>query len=188
LNTQIFWHGGKIGLKRLRKASPEVFNLELHWPFHPDENRLKTPLLLACSPTVVPRPDDWSATHIPGYFFLESPPSYQPPEALADFLSAGEPPVCVSFGSMIHREAERIYRVICDALSKTGTRAVVIRGWNNLSCEQFAGILMLDDIPHDWLFPRCKAVIHHGGAGATAGGLRAGIPSYEFLTKRADFA
>ena len=31
--------------------------------------------------------------------------------------------------------------------------------------------------PHDWLFPNCSAVVHHGGAGTLAAGLRAGRPT-----------
>ena len=179
LTTQIFWHGGKIGFRRLRKLDPQAFDLDLYWPFHADGNRLRTPLVLAYSPTVVPRPDDWFAPyiHIPGYFFLDSSGSYQPPAALTDFISAGKPPVCVSFGSMIHHEIARIYRVVFDALLKTDNRAIVLSGWSKLSGEQTANILVTDAIPHDWLFPRCKALIHHGGAGTTAAGLHSGIPN-----------
>ena len=88
LHTQIFWQGGKIGFKRLRKTHPDVFDIDLRWPFAADDSRLTTPLLLACSPTIIPRPDDWSAPHIhiPGYFFLDAPNTYQPSTALEDFL------------------------------------------------------------------------------------------------------
>lgn len=187
LTTQIFWYGGNVGFKQLRKADSKTFDMELHWPFHADGNRLRTPLVLACSPTVVSRPADWHAAHIhiPGYFFLGSPDSYQPPVSLTDFMSAGKPPVCVSFGSMIHRDTDRIYRLVFDALHRTGNRAVVLSGWSDLSrskavelfAEQSAEFLLMDAIPHDWLLPRCKAILHHGGAGTTAAGLHSGIPN-----------
>lgn len=187
LTTRIFWYAGKVGFRRLRKAHPEAFDLDLHWLFDGEDNRSRTPLLLAYSPTVVPRPDDWSAfnIHIPGYFFLESPVSYQPSEALKEFLSQGEPPVCVSFGSMIHRDIGRIYRLVLEAIHRTGNRAIVLSGWSALSdseavdllAEQSAEFLFIDAIPHEWLLPRCKAIIHHGGAGTTAAGLKAGIPN-----------
>jgi len=180
LTTQIFWYGGNMGFRRLRKADPETFDLDLHWPFAPDDSRLMTPLVLACSPIVIPRPDDWTAPHIhiPGYLFLDFPDAYQPPTALMDFLSAGKPPVCVSFGSMIHRDAERIYGAILDALGRTDDRAVILSGWSdlqNLPLPESA--LVLDAVPHDWLLPHCKVVIHHGGAGTTAAGLHSGIPN-----------
>lgn len=72
LFTQVFWRGGNLGFRRLRKADPDFFDLDLYWPFTPDDSRLMTPLLLACSPTAIPRPDNWSSPHIhiPGYLFL----------------------------------------------------------------------------------------------------------------------
>jgi sterol 3beta-glucosyltransferase len=180
LQTQIFWHGGNLGFRRLRKADPEAFNLELHWPFTPDDSRLMTPLLLACSPTVIPRPDDWSSSHIhiPGYFFLDTDETYQPPASLADFLEDGEPPICVTFGSMIHRDAKKIYRIVLASLEQTSNRAIILSGWGNLQNLTLPeNVLALEAAPHGWLFPRCKAVIHHGGAGTTAAGLRSGNPN-----------
>lgn len=38
-------------------------------------------------------------------------------------------------------------------------------------------IYPLKSVPHDWLFPRIAGVVHHGGAGTTAAGLRAGVPT-----------
>ena len=180
ITTQLFWHGGNVGFQRIKKATPDIFDLGLHWPFTPDASRLITPLVLACSPTVIPRPDDWPAghIHIPGYFYLDSSGSYEPPPALMAFLSAGEPPVCVTFGSMIHRDAEKIYHVVLTALKQTNNRVIILSGWSdlkNLSVPE--NILLMDVAPHDWLFPRCKAIIHHGGAGTTAAGLRSGIPN-----------
>ncbi len=139
LTTQIFWHGGNIGFKRLRKTDLQTFDLELRWPFNADGNRLRTPLLLAYSPTVVRHPDDWSAPHIhiPGYFFLDSLAAYQPPQVLTDFLSSGESPVCVSFGSMIHQDSGRIYQMILDALGKTETGRHLKR-WSNLSANNLS--------------------------------------------------
>jgi sterol 3beta-glucosyltransferase len=180
LTEQIFWYGGNMGFKRLRKADPETFDLDLYWPFTLDDARLMTPFMLACSSTVIPRPDDWSSPHIhiPGYLFLDTSDSYQPPPELYNFLAVGEPPVCVTFGSMIHREAERIYQTVLDALKRTKNRAVILSGWSDVSSlDHFEDILVLNSAPHDWLLPRCKAVIHHGGAGTTAAGLRSGIPN-----------
>jgi len=180
LTTQIFWHGGNAGFRRLKKANPDTFNLDLYWPFSPDGDRLRTPLLLASSPMVIPRPDDWTAPHIhiPGYFFLNTRDTYQPSAALAGFLAGGEPPICVTFGSMIHRDSERIYRAVLDAIDQTGNRAVILTGWDGLRENYLPeNIFVAESVPHDWLFLRCKAVIHHGGAGTTAAGLRAGIPN-----------
>jgi sterol 3beta-glucosyltransferase len=180
MSARVFWHGGNLGFKRLRKADPKSIDLELHWPFYRDEMRHVTPLLLAYSPTVLSRPADWSASHIhiPGYLFLEDARSYQPPEPLSNFLADGKPPVCVTFGSTIHQDAEHVYRSVLQAMESTGNRAIILSGWSDLHSSSLPEhILAVESVPHDWLFPRCATVVHHGGAGTTGAGLRAGIPN-----------
>lgn len=179
LTDQIMWFGGNSGYKPAQPAHPEIsYPSKLYWPFSDSRERLRTPLLFAYSPSVLPRPVEWGAdVHVPGYFFLDDD-SFQPPEALSHFLQAGPPPICVTFGSMINRQAKQIQEIIIEALHIRNERAVFLAGWGNpqdgISSEQ---LLYLDDVPHGWLFPHCKASIHHGGAGTTAASLRAGIPT-----------
>jgi UDP:flavonoid glycosyltransferase YjiC (YdhE family) len=67
---------------------------------------------------------------------------------------------------------------VLDALSQTQNRAIILSGWSDLrNIPMPDTVLIVDAVPHDWLLPRCKAVVHHGGAGTTAAGLRAGIPN-----------
>jgi hypothetical protein len=40
---------------------------------------------------------------------------------------------------------------------------------------------MVKSVPHSWLFLQVAAVVHHGGAGTTAAGPRAGVPSIVIL-------
>jgi sterol 3beta-glucosyltransferase len=185
--TQVFWHMGNWGYAGLRRTHPDVAGMKLHWPFD-RRNPHPTPLLFAYSPSVLPRPDDWSApsVHVCGYLFLDAPAGYQPPSALADFLAAGEPPVCVTFGSMVNRLAGRLHEAALAALKQTGQRAVIVRGWGtalpdhpdrDLLYFDASPLFLVDDAPYDWLFPRCKLIVHHGGAGTTASALRAGAPS-----------
>ncbi len=178
LFTQIFWHVGNLGYAGLRGRYPDVAGLTLHWPFDGREPQ-RTPLLLAYSPTVLPRPEDWPPyVHVTGYLFLDTPAGYAPPPALADFLAAGEPPVCVSFGSMVSRRAGRVNEMALAALKQTRQRTIVVRAWGAAASAPTDGeVLHLDDAPYDWLFPRCRLVVHHGGAGTTAAALRAGVPS-----------
>jgi sterol 3beta-glucosyltransferase len=179
LATQIFWYGGNSGYGRVRKAMPGTFPRKPTWPFRQTPERPRTPMLCAWSPTVIPVQPEWNDdVRVTGYWTLNDESGYQPPAALMEFLSAGEPPVCVSFGSMVNRNADQIYQAVFNALATTHNRAVILSGWSELqSGKNPDELFILDAAPHHWLFPRCKAVIHHGGAGTTAAGLCAGIPN-----------
>lgn len=137
------------------------------------------PTIFGFSPHVVPPPPDWSANvQIAGYLFLDAPQDYQPPTALVDFLAAGEKPVYIGFGSMPSHDPDATFRMFCDALQRAGKRGVLITGWSGAKQMRLpAHVLVLDSVPHGWLFPRVAGVVHHGGAGTTAAGLRAGVPS-----------
>ena len=179
LATQIFWYGGNRGYHMLRKQAPADFPAKLFWPFKKVDTRPLSPLLVAVSPSVLPRPRDWRSPHIalPGYFFLDEP-AYTPPSALADFLAAGPVPVCVSFGSMVNKDAEKIGQAVLAALERTHRRGVLLTGWGGWTPEHIPeNVLFLESAPHGWLFPRCAAIIHHGGAGTTAAALRSGKPN-----------
>jgi sterol 3beta-glucosyltransferase len=137
------------------------------------------PILYGFSPSVIPRPLDWDEnTHVTGYWFLDPPADWAPPPALLAFLQAGPPPVYVGFGSMSSRKPEETADLVLEALAGTQQRAVMLSGWGGLRKTSVPdSVYMLDSIPFSWLFPRVAAVVHHGGAGTTAAGLRAGVPS-----------
>jgi len=68
-------------------------------------------------------------------------------------------------------------RVLVEAVRSAGGRALISRGWANLANEPLPeGFLAVGGLPHDKLFPRLAAVIHHGGAGTTQTAARAGVP------------
>lgn len=138
-----------------------------------------TPLLSAYSPTIIPHPVDWPGNvHITGYFFLDSQSDWQPAPELQAFLGAGDAPVYIGFGSMGGRNPEQMAELILAALSKSDQRGVLLTGWGGLHARQVPdSVFVLDSAPHNWLFPRMAAVVHHGGAGTTAEGLRAGVPT-----------
>jgi sterol 3beta-glucosyltransferase len=176
--SQIFWHGGNGGYGSIRRAAPEIlYPKKLYWPFDKKPRRFQTPLLFAYSPNVLPRPSDWGEhVHVTGYFFLAEE-TWQPSNALSEFLAAGDPPVCVSFGSMVNRDAKRIDQIVRDGLRQTNNRGIVLSGWSGVENQSSMDLLYLESAPHEWLLPRCKMVVHHGGAGTTSAGLRAGIPN-----------
>jgi sterol 3beta-glucosyltransferase len=140
------------------------------------------PVLHAFSPSVVPPPSDWPPTaHVTGYWSLDAAGDWTPPDALVDFLEAGPPPIYVGFGSMSSRAPAETARRVVDALRQTGQRGVLATGWGGLDASAQDAlpdtVYVLDQAPHGWLFPQMRAVVHHGGAGTTASGLRAGRPT-----------
>jgi sterol 3beta-glucosyltransferase len=135
------------------------------------------PISLGYSPAVVPRPADWpDSVEVVGYWWPAVPPNWQPSQELTAFLAAGPPPVFVGFGSMGVGVGEQLGPVIMAAVRSAGVRAVVQAGWAELSV---AGddVLQIGDVPHEWLFPRMAAAVHHAGAGTTGAALRAGLPA-----------
>jgi sterol 3beta-glucosyltransferase len=140
----------------------------------------RTPLFYAYSPSVLPRPADWpDRIHVTGFWFSDPPPGWMPPPDLVAFLENGPPPIYVGFGSMPSGSAENTLKLILKALELSHQRGILLSGWAGIGEErklpEYA--FGVQSVPHSWLFPRMRAVVHHGGAGTTGAGLRAGIPS-----------
>lgn len=137
------------------------------------------PVLYGFSEEVVAKPADWgSQAHVTGYWFLESERDWQPPPALVAFLQRGPAPITIGFGSMSSRKAEETAQLVLQALAKSGQRAILLTGWQGLQVDALPDyVFALDSAPHEWLFSQASAVVHHGAAGTTAAGLRAGVPS-----------
>jgi UDP:flavonoid glycosyltransferase YjiC (YdhE family) len=133
----------------------------------------------AYSPHVVPHADDWPTTvRTTGFMFLEEQNGWEPPADLISFLEEAEPAVCIGFGSMVGHNLEKITRIVIDAVRKSGCRVVLLSGWAGIGNDQLGKRLYrLDAAPHEWLYPRVSAAVHHGGAGTTASSLRAGVPT-----------
>jgi sterol 3beta-glucosyltransferase len=136
------------------------------------------PVLNAVSPHVLPPPPDWPDTvHTTGYWLLPTARDWTPPRDLSDFLAAGEPPVYVGFGSMISADPGSTGDLVMAAVRRCGVRAVLATGRGGLEASDVPPeIFLLDHAPHDWLFPRMRAVVHHGGPGTAATAIAAGRP------------
>lgn len=93
------------------------------------------------------------------------------------FLAAGPAPIYIGFGSIVLEDPESITAIILNAVRATGVRAIVSKGWSNLGGMHDDSIYFIGDCPHEWLFDRVAAVVHHGGAGTTACGLRKSKPT-----------
>ncbi|MGB0716896.1 MAG: glycosyltransferase [Phycisphaerae bacterium] len=162
------WRRQTLGLGRGPSLSaPGSFRGRLH------------PRLCAISPALVPRPSDWDdGIHLTGAWVLPSTDPWQPDETLQRFLQQGPPPVYIGFGSMTTADPLGLTRTMIRAVERSGVRAILATGWGGLSSDEApSSIHLLEGAPHDLLFPLCRAVVHHGGAGTTAAGLRAGLPT-----------
>lgn len=169
--------GLKGAMKKLRasKGLPKAKRYDaLHMA---DGTRL--PSMTCVSPSVVKRPQDWDEGDIiTGYWFLDHQADWQPDGALTEFLQAGPPPVYIGFGSISGKRPEKLAEIAINALAASGQRGILATGWGGLKPSDLPDtVLQIDSAPHDWLFPRMACVVHHGGAGTTAAGLKAGVPS-----------
>ncbi len=158
--------------KRTFGALPENFGC----PYEKVSGRY--PAVASCSGAVFPRPDDWDENiHQSGYWFLNETGDYQPPQALAEFLAAGEMPVYIGFGSVLNQqEGEYISHIAVEALQKTGMRGILCGFGDVFGLPE--SVFSIQSVPHSWLFGKVTAVCHHGGAGTTAAGFAAGVPSF----------
>jgi len=178
LTRQMLWQGFRTADKAARQ---QVLNLPAA-PFWGPYHAMPTqgmPVLYGYSPSVIPTPSDWDAhIHATGYWFLEAEDGWMPPADLTAFLETGPAPVYVGFGSMSSRKPAETAELIIAALQQIGQRAILLSGWGGLQKSDLPeSIFMVDSVPHDWLFPRMAAVVHHGGAGTTGAGFRSGVPS-----------
>lgn len=147
--------------------------------------RMRVPTTYLWSPGLVPKPEHWGPeVDVAGYVFLDLAESYKPPDNLVKFLERSEkdtrPIIYIGFGSISGiKDAKAFCQLIFDATVQAGIRAVVSKGWGGMGdgMDIPDGVFMVDKVPHDWLFPQLDAVVHHGGAGTTAIGLKLGKPT-----------
>jgi UDP:flavonoid glycosyltransferase YjiC (YdhE family) len=178
LTQQFVWQSVRSGDNQARK---QVLKLPTapFWGPHNAEILYQYPILYGLSPSVIPKPSDWNNNiHVTGYWFLDSVSDWTPPSALMEFLDNGPPPIYIGFGSMSNQDPGKTADLCLEAIARTQQRAIMLSGWGGLYKANLPDtVFLVDSIPHSWLFPRVGAVVHHGGAGTTAAGLRAGVPS-----------
>ncbi|KAI0901577.1 glycosyltransferase family 1 protein [Annulohypoxylon nitens] len=141
--------------------------------------RLHVPFTYLWSPGLVPKPDDWSdEVDVSGFVFLDLASSFKPPKDLLKFIKNGDMPIYIGFGSIVVDNPEKFTEMIFEAVKLAGVRALVSKGWGGLGQDHIPDYIhMVDNIPHDWLFPRVRACVIHGGAGTTAIALKCGKPT-----------
>jgi UDP:flavonoid glycosyltransferase YjiC (YdhE family) len=178
LTRQLLWMAHRPSDNIIRQDVLDLQPLPRTGPYK-SEKMNENPTIYAFSPSVIPKPADWADDiHVTGYWFLDSEEDLTPSNELQDFLNWGEAPVYIGFGSMGDRDSMQLSNLVLGALEDSGQRGIIHTGWGGLSdVEVPESVLVVDAAPHGWLFSRVGAVVHHGGAGTTAAGLRGGVPS-----------
>ena len=134
------------------------------------------PMLYGISPSLLPQPADWPDNAWMCGQWVRPVRDWDAPQSLKNFLSAGDAPIYVGFGSMVGFDQRALLDVVIAAVA--GQRALFNPGWSaSNSLKLPPNFCVIGDTPHDWLFPRSSLVIHHGGSGTTHSAARAGVPS-----------
>ena len=99
-------------------------------------------------------------------------------EDVAGWIAAGTPPICFGFGSIPVESPADTLAMIGAACAQLGERALVCAGWTDFGdATHSEHVKVVGQVNYGAIFPACRAVVHHGGAGTTAAGLRAGVPA-----------
>lgn len=137
--------------------------------------------LIPISPAIYPPNPHWPAQHqVTGYWFVDEPAGWRPPDDLQTFLHSGPAPLLISLGAMSLGQtgARETAGLFVAAVQQAGLRTI-IQGWETAIREISLppSIYPSGSLPYGWLLPRTAAIVHHGGFGTTSAGFRAGIPA-----------
>ena len=158
----------RFGLKKLGIRAPIS---------HPPIRAI--PKIVAVSEHLIPPAPDWPANvHVIGPWRLPKADGFTPPSHLVEFLEQGPPPLYIGFGSLTLNCNRKMTGALVGALERMKIRVILSGPFSHIERKRLPGhILWIDSAPHDWLFPRVAAVVHHGGSGTTHAGLLAQKPT-----------
>jgi sterol 3beta-glucosyltransferase len=177
---KLFWSLSKSAIKEFWDANVKT---KINFSTSPIQQQIESgmPVLNGYSELLFSHADKWGKNiHTTGSWLVETEANFIPPNDLVQFIEKAEPPIYIGFGSMKDVDSFSVtLKIIAEALAITKQRAVVALGWSKLNYAEAIpeNIFLIESIPHSWLFPKMKIVIHHGGAGTTAAGLTAGKPT-----------
>lgn len=133
--------------------------------------------LLAASRALAPVYPDFPRNLVQtGAWFLEEP-AFRPPEKLLAFLEEHPRPLLVTFGSMGAEDGQAVAELVREAASSARVPLILQKGFSRFAIEDAQDFMVVEYLPHGWIFPRVAAVVHHGGAGTSTATARAGVPS-----------
>jgi len=170
-------------INRWRRSELQLPRIPLQPAFSNFIYEMKVPFSAMWSPAFVPKPSDWpQQCRVVGTFTQDRKKTSVVDETrfadLIEWFNQGEKPVFIGFGSMVIKDTSRLENIIMEAAKATNTRIVVQSSWSKMDVSMEPLCHNVGVAPHDWLLPQCCAVVHHGGAGTTAAGLRYGLPNF----------
>lgn len=177
LNTAVFRYGARLLYRSVRVSGSDLPDLA-PWPFQ-GTNGDATPILFAYSSHILARPPEWpSWAHVTGYWQLQPHVNWTPPDAVVHFLESGPAPIYFGPGSMRTENLRCLLHAVVSSVRAHGQRIVLGVSPKALDAElEGTDIFAAEGIPHRWLFPRMRYILHHGGAGTTGAAATAGVPS-----------
>jgi sterol 3beta-glucosyltransferase len=177
LGTGVFRHGGRLLYRTVRASASDLPDLA-PWPFG-GSKETATPILLAYSSNVLARPPEWPEwAHVTGYWRLRLQPGWAPPDPVVHFLESGPPPIYFGPGSVRTAKLRSLLSSAITVLRTCGQRIFLGVPAEALSPDlDGTDVYAAEGIPHAWLFPRMRYILHHGGAGTTGAAATAGVPS-----------
>jgi sterol 3beta-glucosyltransferase len=177
---KLFWALSKSAIKQFWN---EKVKTKMNFSISPIKQQIQSgmPVLNGYSELLFSHSNKWTNNiKTTGSWLIETEKDFAAPTALIQFIEKAEPPIYIGFGSMKDINSFGVtLKMIAEALAITKQRAVVALGWSKLNNDEPIpeNIFLIESIPHSWLFPKMKMVVHHGGAGTTGAGLTAGKPT-----------
>ncbi len=178
LVNRALWMASRILTEKILRAAVNPTRAALGLSYVDDLQAHVFPVgeaIVAADPELCPVAPDLALQVAPVGSF-ELPDDRPLPADLEAFLRAGPAPVYLGFGSMPDKDPSRTTRLLIDAVRSSRVRAILSRGWAGFDAENDRDLFVAGPLSHRALFPRCAAIVHHGGAGTTHAAARAGVP------------
>lgn len=170
------WRVETLGLKKTSLANMELACI---------------PFLYNMSPVVFPPSVDFPEwIKVTGYWFLDESKDYTPPDDLLKFIQKarddGKKLVYIGFGSIVVENPKELTQAVVNAVLEADVRCILNKGWsdrlgsskkNDIEVHLPQEVFNAGSVPHDWLFTKVDAAVHHGGSGTTGASLRFGLPT-----------
>lgn len=184
--NSVWWKIGEVMINSFSKSTINMMRKREGLPplkrILGEATESKTLNLIASSYLLCPPQPDWENHHrVCGFFNIPyEGERWQIPESLDIFLNSGPPPIYMTFGSMMSFDPaiHEITHLMVDAVRLADCRAIIQSHWDDISdIPENPLIYKISSAPHQYIFPHCSAVVHHGGAGTTQSSTLSGCPS-----------